>query len=176
MASRSYLYRLPVFSGGRSRTGGKCPHRACRILQSLPGNDCVNIIGEKNLEYEVEENYAEVARLLDLLGLPVNMRYVHDITFDEIPALGAARLNILREPALMPVGDYLRQRFGTPFIPSFPTGLSDTLSFRRIRCRNFGIEQQVHWRKNDISRKRPLQGFPISAKHGGSSAPVMRCR
>ena len=31
----------------------------------------VNIIGEMNLEYEVEENYAEIARLLAGLGLPV---------------------------------------------------------------------------------------------------------
>ena len=31
---------------------------------------CVNIIGEKNLEYEVEENYSEIVRLLTLLGIP----------------------------------------------------------------------------------------------------------
>ncbi len=35
------------------------------ILQNPVTKDwCVNIIGEKNLEYEVEENYAEVTRLL----------------------------------------------------------------------------------------------------------------
>jgi nitrogenase molybdenum-iron protein alpha/beta subunit len=90
---------------------------------------CVNIIGEKNLEYEVEENYAEVVRLLTLLGLPVGIRFVHNLSPDDIPALGAAQLNILRDPLLVPVGDHLRQRFGTPYIPSFPTGLSDTLAF-----------------------------------------------
>lgn len=90
---------------------------------------CVNIIGEKNLEYEVEENYAEVVRLLTLLGLPVGIRFVHHLSLDDIPLLGAARLNILRDPSLVPVGDHLRQRFGTPYIPSFPTGLSDTIAF-----------------------------------------------
>jgi len=90
---------------------------------------CVNIIGEKNLEYEVEENYAEVVRLLTHLGLPVGIRFVHHLSLDEIAELGAARLNILRAPSLVPVGDHLRQRFGTPYIPSFPTGLSDTLAF-----------------------------------------------
>jgi nitrogenase molybdenum-iron protein alpha/beta subunit len=94
-----------------------------------PTNPCVNIIGEKNLEYEVEENYAEVVRLLTLLGLPVGIRFVRGISLDDIPALGAAQLNILRDPLLVPVGDHLRQRFGTPYIPSFPTGLSDTLAF-----------------------------------------------
>jgi nitrogenase molybdenum-iron protein alpha/beta subunit len=90
---------------------------------------CVNIIGEKNLEYEVEENYAEVVRLLSLLKLPVGIRFVHNLSLDDIPALGAAQLNILRDPSLVPVGDYFRQRFGTPYIPAFPTGLSDTLAF-----------------------------------------------
>ncbi|MDD4137830.1 MAG: nitrogenase component 1, partial [Methanoregula sp.] len=97
--------------------------RSCR------NNGGVNIIGEMNLEYEVEENFAEIARLLSLLGLPVNLRFVHDITYNQLPALGAAQLNILRSPALIPVGQYLRDRFGTPFIPSFPHGLSGTLSF-----------------------------------------------
>ena len=90
---------------------------------------CVNIVGEKNLEYEVEENYAEVVRLLTLLGLPVGIRFVRQCSPDDIPELGAAQLNILRDPSLVPVGDHLRKRFGTPYIPSFPTGLSDTLAF-----------------------------------------------
>jgi nitrogenase molybdenum-iron protein alpha/beta subunit len=90
---------------------------------------CVNIIGEKNLEYEVEENYAEVVRLLTLLGLAAGIRFVHNLSLDDIPALGAAQLNILRDPALLPVGEHLRQWFGTPYVPSFPAGLSDTITF-----------------------------------------------
>ena len=94
-----------------------------------PAGPYVNIIGEKNLEYEVEENYAEVVRLLTILGLPVGIRFVHNLSLDDLSALGAAQLNILRDPALLPVGDHLRQRFGTPYVPSFPTSLSDTLAF-----------------------------------------------
>jgi nitrogenase molybdenum-iron protein alpha/beta subunit len=112
---------------------------------------CVNIIGEKNLEYEVEENYAEVVRLLTLLGLPAGIRFVHHLSLDDIPALGAAQLNILRDSSLVPVGDHLRQRFGTPYISSFPTGLSDTLAFigavaaacRVDAKRALGIEQAL---------------------------------
>jgi len=89
----------------------------------------VNVIGERNLEYEVEENYRELHRILSNLGLPVNTRFVHATSMDRISLLGAARLNILREPGLIPVGEYLKQRFGTPYIVSFPLGLSGTLSF-----------------------------------------------
>jgi nitrogenase molybdenum-iron protein alpha/beta subunit len=112
---------------------------------------CVNIIGEKNLEYEVEENYAEIVRLLTLLGIPVGIRFVHGLSLDDIPALGAAQINILRDPSQVPVGEHLRKRFGTAYIPSFPTGLSDTLTFIRAvadACkvdaeRALGIEQAL---------------------------------
>jgi nitrogenase molybdenum-iron protein alpha/beta subunit len=105
-----------------------------------PPGPCVNIVGEKNLEYEVEENYAEVVRLLTLLGLPVGIRFVHDLLYDDIPALGAAQLNILRDPSLLPVGEHLRQRFGTPYISSFPCGLSDTLVFISTIATAFRID------------------------------------
>jgi nitrogenase molybdenum-iron protein alpha/beta subunit len=118
------------FFGGMFQDG---VNNALIALADLPEPSpvcpCVNIIGEKNLEYEVEENYAEVVRLLTLLGLPVGIRFVHDLSLDDLTALGAAQLNILRDPSLVPVGDHLRQRFGTPYVPSFPTGLSDTLAF-----------------------------------------------
>ena len=118
------------FLGGTFQDGVNNAMVALADLQEpLPSGPCVNIIGEKNLEYEVEENYAEVVRLLTLLGLPAGIRFVHNLSLDDIPALGAAQLNILRDSSLVPVGDHLRERFGTPYIPSFPSGLSDTLAF-----------------------------------------------
>ncbi len=90
---------------------------------------CITVIGEKNLEYEVEENFIEVKRLLGLLGLEIQLRLARGITAREIQRLGASSLNILREPALVPIGEELRQRFGTPCIPSFPVGLRGTIEF-----------------------------------------------
>jgi nitrogenase molybdenum-iron protein alpha/beta subunit len=108
-----------------------------------PKDGGVNVIGEMNLEYEVEENFAEIARLLALSGLSVNLRFVHDITYPGLSTVGAAQLNILRSPALIPVGQYLRDRFGTPFVPSFPHGLSDTLSFIRSTAEACGIDGEA---------------------------------
>ncbi|HXX55197.1 MAG TPA: nitrogenase component 1 [Methanoregula sp.] len=90
---------------------------------------CANIIGEKNLEYEAEENYAEVERLLLLLGIPVNSRFIRTCCMADISRIGAARVNILREPDLVPAGTFLQRRFGTPFQASFPTGFSGTIRF-----------------------------------------------
>ncbi len=68
----------------------------------------MNIIGEKNLEYEVDENFAEVLRLLTLLKIPVNLRFLHNSTMSDISRLGAARLNILRDEDLRSVGEQLQ--------------------------------------------------------------------
>ena len=119
----------------------------------------VNIIGEMNLEYEVEENYAEIARLLSLLGLSVNLRFVHDITYETLSTLGSAQLNILRSPSLIPVGENLRNRFGTPFIPSFPHGLSDTLSFISAVAGTCGIDGKQAAEGERARQSEMIAGF-----------------
>jgi len=174
-------YGIPViivptagFLGGSFQNG--VANALCAIADAAepcPVNNCVNIIGEKNLEYEVEENYAEVARLLDMLGVSVNMRYVHGITFDEIGMLGAARLNILREPALVPVGNFLRLRFGTPFLPSFPLGLSGTLSFVEAVAETFGIDSSRAVEKEHLFQNDTLAGFSDLKGLAASFDPAM---
>jgi len=174
-------YGVPVvivptagFLGGTFQNG--VVNALCAIADTAepcPVNDRVNIIGEKNLEYEVEENYAEVTRLLDMLGISVNIRYVHDITFDEIGTLGAARLNLLREPALLPVGNYLKQRFGTPFIPTFPLGLSGTLSFVEAVAGTFGIDSSRAVEKERMFQTDTLAGFSDLTGLAASFDPAM---
>ena len=174
-------YGVPVvivptagFLGGTFQNG--VANALCAIAgtaEPCPVNDCVNIIGEKNLEYEVEENYAEVIRLLDMLGIPVNIRYVHDITFDEIGSLGAARLNILREPALISVGNYLNERFGTPFIPTFPLGLSGTISFVEAVAGTFDIDCSRVVEKERLFQRDTLEGFSDLNGMSASFDPAM---
>jgi nitrogenase molybdenum-iron protein alpha/beta subunit len=99
------------------------------MAQKTGTDGSVNLIGEKSLEFEVEEHYRELRRLLDLLGVQVNLRFVHDIRTADIGRLGRASLNILREPALAPAGDAFRARFDTPCLDTFPIGMSGTLIF-----------------------------------------------
>ena len=89
----------------------------------------VTLVGEKNLEYEVDQNYSEIVRLLSLLGEDVRLRFVRDIGARDIGLLGSGSLNVLRETGLSPVGEALEERYGTPFIRSFPLGLDGTLAF-----------------------------------------------
>lgn len=100
----------------------------------------VNIIGEKNLEFEVEENFAEVSRLLDMLGLSVNIRFVRNIRTADLDRFGRGSLSILREDPGGVLSAWFGQRFGMPVVSGFPVGLSGTLEFIGQVGRAAGVE------------------------------------
>jgi nitrogenase molybdenum-iron protein alpha/beta subunit len=100
----------------------------------------VTLIGEKNLEYEVEANYQEVSRLLSLLGVSIELRFVRNISMMEMKKLGSSSVNILRDPSLIRVGNFLESQFDIPFIPSFPVGLEETLGFLETIGSILGID------------------------------------
>jgi nitrogenase molybdenum-iron protein alpha/beta subunit len=100
----------------------------------------INIVGEKNLEFEVEENYEEVARLLGLLDLEVNVRFVRNTKIDDISRFSEGCINILREDALEPIGRHFSERLGQPYLSGFPVGLRDTREFLRAVGDACGID------------------------------------
>ncbi len=119
----------------------------------------VTLIGEKNLEYDVDENYAEVVRLLGYLDLDVNLRFVRDIDTAAISRLGAGTFNILREPALGQVGEALHLRHGTPFIGSFPVGLAGTIRFLREAGELSGRDSRDAIREEEAYQREMLADF-----------------
>ena len=141
------------------------------LQEPATGNGRVNIIGEKNLEYEVDENFAEVSRLLTLLGLSVNVRFVHDVTTRQIASLGAAWLNVLRDPSLIPVGEHLRERFGTPYIPGYPVGISGTIAFLESVAGASGIDPRHALDEEHALRQETLDDFADIAGLGVSFFP-----
>lgn len=126
------------FLGGTFQTGFFEALQALSVLADA-GEDnkkCgVAIIGERNLEFEVEEHYREVERLCNALGLPVSLRYVNGIRAAEISRLGTSEVNILRDRSLVPLGESLKARFGTPYIDSFPEGFSGSIRFLEMLAR-----------------------------------------
>lgn len=181
-------YDIPVipiptagFLGGTFQTGMNNALMALAVLApQCPRNEGINLIGEMNLEYEVRENSEEITRLLSLLGLTVNLHFVHDITYDQISRLGAARLNVLRSPALIPVGEYLRERFGTPFVSSFPHGLASTLAFLEQVADTCGIDAGVAVAAEKvrqdamIARCIPSHRSPVTLDHAHAGEEDLR--
>ncbi|WOX55850.1 nitrogenase component 1 [Methanoculleus palmolei] len=132
------------FLGGVFETGVKNALSAVASLaRPAPAAEktlSANLVGEKNLEYGVDENAAEIARLLSRLGIGINLRFVRGIGTEDVGRLGSAAVNVLREPALRPVGEDLRRRFNTPYVDSFPAGLAGTRRFLEEAGRVCGID------------------------------------
>lgn len=140
----------------------------------------VNLVGEKNLEYEAEANYREVARLLSLLGVKIQLRFVRNIPVSAIGNLGCASLNILRDESLSDVGSALENRFGTPFLPSFPVGFEGTLRFLSRVGEELDIESdsaiaaERAYQKGIIEHFSDLRRKAVMIHHWGqTSGPVL---
>jgi len=105
-----------------------------------PREGGICLVGEKNLEDDVDENFREVSRLLGLLGEKPSLRFVRGMEWAEMEGLARGRLNILREPELREVGEAFAGRSGTPYIDSFPVGISGSLRFLEDAGRILGID------------------------------------
>jgi nitrogenase molybdenum-iron protein alpha/beta subunit len=180
-------YKVPVipiptagFLGGTFQNGVNNALNAIADTAEpcLPGQGA-NIIGEKNLEYEVDENYAELTRLLSALGIPVNLRFLRNCSLSDITRLGAARLNILRDDDLLSVGKHLQHRFGTPFISSYPVGLAGTIDFLETVAGGFGVKSTKAVREEKILQEeilcefRDISGTSITFDHPGNSSDAL---
>jgi len=119
----------------------------------------ITIVGEKNLEQDVDENFREVSRLLGLLGERPGLRFVRGMDWERIGELARGRLNILREPELRPVGEGFRARFGTPFLGSFPVGLSGSLAFLREAAATLGVDPSEALDEERERQEAALSGF-----------------
>jgi nitrogenase molybdenum-iron protein alpha/beta subunit len=89
----------------------------------------VNLVGEKTLEFERDEHFNEVKRLLFGIGIPICTRFICRSSMEDISRLSRGSCNILRDSSMCEVGNYLKGKFGTPFIGSFPVGPGGTIRF-----------------------------------------------
>ena len=129
------------FLGGSAQAGENAA-LICLAERANPAEVVPNtaaIIGEKNLETEVEENYAEVCRLLDRLGISVSVRFCRNIAAEEIEKLGTSAFFIFRDDRVGEAGCAIANRFGRPYVSSFPKGLLGCISFLREAGKACGI-------------------------------------
>lgn len=119
----------------------------------------ITLVGEKNLEHDAEENSGEVSRLLALLGEEPRLRFVRGMKWAAAGELCRGRLNILREPELRPVGERFFARFGTPYLDSFPVGLSGSLRFIREAAGALGIDPAGALEEERGRQEEGLSGF-----------------
>ena len=88
----------------------------------------VNLVTERSLMPSADIDFLEVRRLLGLLGLVVNTRFVRNLPFEDLQNVTRAALNL---PAVcnqsIAVCERLHQKFQMPFVhEGFPSGFEDT--------------------------------------------------
>ena len=141
-ASDKILY-LPTagFLGGRAEEGENAALAALSALSPVqePVPLTAALIGEKNLESEAEDNYAEVVRLLSRLGISVILRFCRHIHAADIEKLGQASFFIVRDARVVEAGEKIAERFGRPYVSGFPRGLSGCITFLREAGRCAGV-------------------------------------
>ena len=129
------------------------------------------IIGEKNLESEVEENYAEVCRLLSRLGISVSLRFCRNISAADIIKLGTADFFIIRDERVEEAGRTIAENFGRPYVSSFPSGLSGCICFLREAGLACGISEaeiedavsaEEAYQAEQLSIFKELSGMKVS--------------
>ncbi len=128
----------------------------------------VNIIGEKNLEFEAENNFLEVKRLLKLLGADVNVRFIRNTTTSDIKKFCDASLCVIRDDASGEIKEYFEGITGLPCISSYPCGVCGALDFLKEAGHHLGINPddavnlEIAHQKEVFSSFEDLRGEKIS--------------
>ncbi len=119
------------FLGGSSKDGENAVLTALAVrvpkARTVPGT--VALIGEKNLESEADQNYAEIERLLARLSLRITVRFCRNSNAATLMQLGTAGCFIARDDRCTAAAKAIGERFNRPVIPEFPPGLSGCIDF-----------------------------------------------
>lgn len=147
---------------------------------SETGPDLVNLVAERSLMITAKIDFMEVRRLLGLLGLKVNTRFVLDLAFEDLPAVTRAALNL---PAVsnqsLAVCERLQQQFKMPFIrEGFPAGFKDTrhwlgaikaaMGLKKVDTEGLMAAEKAFFLREVRRRGNPFKGLKVIV----NSAPV----
>lgn len=99
---------------------------------TVPRDDMVNIVAEKNLANNTEENFRIVRRLLGFLGLRINCRLIRKCSIAQLRGFPRGRLNLLAHDDFLgrTIRDFLVNRHNVSFAPDpFPFGFQSTANW-----------------------------------------------
>ncbi|MCP4118819.1 MAG: AAA family ATPase [Desulfobacteraceae bacterium] len=108
-----------------------CMEGAAALMDSTvrPRPDLVNVIAEKNIAYNAEENFKTISGILHKMNIRINCRFVRNTRVSELKGFLRAGLNL---PAYTDyfgriMADFLKERFDSPTASlPFPVGFTDS--------------------------------------------------
>ncbi|WP_102109693.1 ferredoxin:protochlorophyllide reductase (ATP-dependent) subunit B [Oceaniglobus roseus] len=134
---------------GADETFFQIVRHLARPMERDEGPSC-NILGPTGLGFRHRDDVAEIAGLLESLGIAVNVVAPLNATPSDIARLGAARFNVLLYPETgETAARWCEKTLGQPFTKTVPIGAHATRDFIAEVCALAGIEA-----KADESRLR----------------------
>ena len=106
----------------------------------------VNVIGEKGLMSNCEDNFRTIEGYLQRLGLRVNARFLSSVRVDELERFCSAELTLpayLDYTAQMPIRLFTEEYGVEVFERAFPVGFDDTCDWLRGIAERFGTQEQA---------------------------------
>jgi len=133
------------FLGGKAKDGENMA--LVTIAKTIEASEAIPLtaalIGEKNLESEIEENYQEVSRLLGLLGIRIIVRFCHHIGREEMNNLGKASFFIARDNRVSEAGKQISAHFHRPLVEEYPSGLAGEIRFLREAGNACNLSEEI---------------------------------
>lgn len=99
----------------------------------------VNLIGPTIDSFNHPSDFAEIKRLLDLLGVEINTVFSQNTGIRQIRDLPAAALNIVTRDIGLAVAEQLQLRFGTPYHYGLPFGIKGTIDWLTQIAEKLGL-------------------------------------
>ncbi|MBY0611267.1 MAG: ferredoxin:protochlorophyllide reductase (ATP-dependent) subunit B [Beijerinckiaceae bacterium] len=131
------FYRIVRVLAGPSAPapGASRPERAAGARPSC------NLLGPTALGFRHRDDVTEITRLLDRLGVTVNVVAPMGASPADIARLGEADFNIVLYPEIaLPAANWLQKTFGQPLVKTTPIGVGATRAFVTEVARIAGID------------------------------------
>ena len=101
----------------------------------------VNLLGTTALGFRHRDDITEVTRLLDLIGVDVDVVAPMGAAAADLARLGEADANVVLYPEVgLTTGSWLKRTFRQPMITTVPMGVGATRDFVRETCQVLGLE------------------------------------
>ncbi len=108
--------------------------------------DRVNIVFEKVIAKNTEQNFKLMESYLNRMGISVNCRFLTNTTYDALRSFNSAPLNLLanRDYTGLLLEDFFKREYDAEFYPEeFPVGFYETCKWLRGMGRYFGKEKEA---------------------------------
>lgn len=85
----------------------------------------VNILGMTPLDFSANSNFKDIPDFLEKEGFRVQGHLMMGVSLEQIRKLGTAAVNLVVAESGLKAAEYLKDRFGTPYVAGIPVGNPD---------------------------------------------------